>query len=45
MKYVKCKFKDKNTDLCAYPPKTTAAGDTKFDKDGNVIGYTYGKKK
>ena len=45
MKCVKCKFKDKNTDLCTYPFKATAAGDTKFDKDGNIIGCTHGKKK
>ena len=45
MKCIKCKFKDKNTDLCTYPFKATAAGDTKFDKDGNIIGCTHGKKK
>jgi hypothetical protein len=27
MKCVKCKFKDKNTNLCAYPFKATAVGD------------------
>jgi len=45
MKCVKCKFKDKNTGLCAYPFKATAVGDIKFDKTGNIIECTYGKKK
>ncbi len=45
MKCVKCKFKDKKTDLCTYPFKATAAGDTKFGKEGNIIGCTHGKKK
>ena len=45
MKCIKCKFKDENTGVCTYPFKATAAGDTKFDKDGNMIGCTHGKKK
>jgi len=45
MKCVKCKFKDKKTDLCTYPFKATAAGDIKFGKDGNIIGCTHGRKK
>ena len=45
MKCVKCKFKDKKTDLCTYPFKATATGDTKFGKEGNIIGCTHGKKK
>jgi len=45
MKCIKCKYKDGNTGACTYPFKATAAGDTKFDKDGNIIGCTHGKKK
>ena len=45
MKCKKCKFKDRNTDQCTYPFKTSAVGDTKFDKEGNIIGCTHGKKK
>ena len=45
MKCIKCKFKDKITGVCTYPFKTTAAGDNKFDKDGNIIGCTHGIKK
>jgi hypothetical protein len=45
MKCIKYKFKDKKTDLCTYPFKSTALVDTKFDKDGNITGCTPGKKK
>jgi len=39
---MKCK---KCINLCTYPFKVTAAGDTKFDKDGNIIGCAHRKKK
>jgi hypothetical protein len=45
MKCVKCKFKDKNTGVCTYPYEVIAVGDIKFDKDGNMIGCTHGRKK
>jgi len=45
MKCIKCTFKDKNTDLCTYPFNATAVDDIKFDKTGNIIGCTCGKKK
>jgi len=45
MKCIKCKFKDGNTGACTYPFKATTAGDNIFDKDGNIIGCTHGKKK
>jgi len=44
MKCINCKYKDKKTDLCTYPFKATAVGDNKFDKDGNIIGCTHGRK-
>ena len=45
MKCIKCKFKDENTDVRTHPFKVIAAGDTKFNKDGNILGYTHRKKK
>jgi hypothetical protein len=44
MKCVKCKFKDKKTELCTYPFKATAAVDIKFGKDGNIVGCHTGKR-
>ena len=45
MKCVKCKFKDENTGVCTYPFEVLAVGDIKFDKDGNMMGCTHGRKK
>ncbi|MBN2603886.1 MAG: peptide ABC transporter ATP-binding protein [Candidatus Thermoplasmatota archaeon] len=45
MKCIKCKFKDKNTGNCTYPFKVTAAGGTKFDKYGSIVGRTHWRKK
>ena len=44
MKCKKCKFKDNKTDRCMYPFKVSAVGDTKMDKDGKIIGCSYGMK-
>ena len=38
MKCVKCKFKDRNTDVCTYHFAVVAVGDKLLDKNGNVVG-------